>query len=140
MKTDFAECHARSAFSFLRGGSSPEAMVEAAADLELAGMVLCDRDGFYGLVRAHRRAKSLGLPLRGGCELTMECGCVLPVLVRTLAGYQNLCRLLTRSHCAKPKAAPVQTRWVDLADHSDGLFFSVVMRGRAFSAARHSSG
>lgn len=123
MKTDFAECHARSAFSFLRGGSSPEAMVEAAADLELAGMVLCDRDGFYGLVRAHRRAKSLGLPLRGGCELTMECGCVLPVLVRTLAGYQNLCRLLTRSHCAKPKAAPVQTRWVDLADHSDGLFF-----------------
>lgn len=123
MSAVFAECHARSAFSFLRGGSSPEAMVEAATAQGLSGMVLCDRDGVYGVVRAHRRAKELGLPLRIGAEITMECGCVLPALVVSLRGYQNLCRLLTLSHCGKPKSLPTQTRWADLAAHAEGLLF-----------------
>ena len=40
----YVELHARSAFSFLEGGSLPEALVMAAAALGLPGMALLDRE------------------------------------------------------------------------------------------------
>jgi hypothetical protein len=57
----YVELHASSAFSFLRGGSSPEALIATAAGLDLPGIALCDRNGLYGVVRAHMAAKSAGL-------------------------------------------------------------------------------
>ncbi len=53
----YIEWHARSAFSFLRGGSGPEEMAKVAGALQLPAFALCDRDGVYGAVRAHTTAK-----------------------------------------------------------------------------------
>ncbi|HEY1082292.1 MAG TPA: PHP domain-containing protein, partial [Prosthecobacter sp.] len=119
-KPPFYELHARSAFSFLRGASSPEAMMKRAASLDMSHLVISDRDGVYGSARAHYRAKELGIKAVVGAELTLECGGVLPVIVRTREGYQNLCRLLTR---AKLAAAKGQSRvtWQNLASHASGL-------------------
>ena len=47
----YVELHARSAFSFLRGASQPEPLVERAAQLDLPALALCDRDGLYGAPR-----------------------------------------------------------------------------------------
>ena len=93
----FVELHARSAFSFLRGASTPEDLARQAAALEMPGLALCDRDGFYGTARLHMAAREAGLRGLVGCELTMEDGVVLPILVRSREGYQSLCRLLTGS-------------------------------------------
>ena len=49
----FVELLARSAFSFLRGASRPEEIVQAAKELELEAVALVDRDGLYGSARAH---------------------------------------------------------------------------------------
>ncbi len=120
MKPVFAELHARSAFSFLRGASSPEEMITRAAALGLEHLALTDRDGVYGSARAHHKARELGLRAIVGAELTMEDGGVLPVLVRTRTGYQNLCRLLTRSKLAAPKGQ-ARVTWPDLEEHAAGL-------------------
>src|SRR5574339_80694 len=106
----YVELHARSAFSFLRGASLPEQLAETAAHLNMPAMALCDRDGVYGAPRFFAAAKEQGLRPIIGSELTMEDGAVLPVLVETRAGYQNLCRLLTRAHlrAAKNESA---VRW-----------------------------
>ncbi|TLD69422.1 DNA polymerase III subunit alpha [Phragmitibacter flavus] len=116
----FVELHARSAFSFLRGSSSPEALVTRAAELGMGQMAVCDRDGVYGSARVHHKAGELGLRGLVGAELTMEDVTVLPVLVRTREGYQHLCRLLTR---AKLRAAKGESRvlWDELAEHAGGL-------------------
>ena len=45
MSTDYVELHARSAFSWLRGGSAPEALAKEAARLQLPAVALCDRGG-----------------------------------------------------------------------------------------------
>jgi error-prone DNA polymerase len=45
------ELHASSAFSFLRGSSSPEALVERAAELGYEAVALVDRDGVSGAPR-----------------------------------------------------------------------------------------
>ena len=116
----YVELHCRSAFSFLRGASNPEQLAEVAAESGLPAMALCDRDGVYGAPRFFTAAKENSLRAIIGSELTMEHGSVLPVLVETRTGYQNLCRLLTRAHLRAPKGES-KVRWDELAEFASGL-------------------
>src|SRR2546423_14126342 len=98
----YVELHARSAFSFLRGSSSPEHLAFVAAELGLPALALCDRDGVFGAPRFYTAAQESRIRPLVGSELTMEDGTVLPVLVRCRNGYQNLCRLLSRAKLRSP--------------------------------------
>jgi error-prone DNA polymerase len=120
MKRNYVELHARSAFSFLRGASHPEHLAERAAELELPAVALCDRDGVYGAPRFYGKSKESDTRLILGAELTLEDGAVLPVLVESRAGYQNLCRLITQAKLRGTKTdAPVH--WAELEEFSGGL-------------------
>ncbi len=120
MTPAYVELHARSAFSFLRGASHPEKLVEEAAALNLPALAVCDRDGVYGTARAHKAAREAGIKAIVGAELTLEDGSVLPVLVATRKGYQNLCQLITRAKLRGTKhSAPVQ--WAELEEYAGGL-------------------
>ena len=57
----YAELHAVSNFSFLRGASHPEELVERAFELGYAALALTDECSFAGVVRAHVRARELRL-------------------------------------------------------------------------------
>ena len=116
----YVELHARSAFSFLRGGSAPETLAQVAAGLGLPALALCDRNGVYGAVRLHTTARAAGLRALVGCELTMEDGSILPVLVATQAGYRQLCGLLTMANLRAPKGEG-RVGWAELAGGNDGL-------------------
>ncbi|MDB6139549.1 MAG: dnaE [Verrucomicrobiaceae bacterium] len=116
----FTELHARSAFSFLRGSSAPEELVDQAADLGMSHIAITDRDGVYGSARAHYKAKERGLRSIVGTELTMEDGGVQPVLVATRTGYQNLCKLITLAKLRSPKGQSRAT-WQELEAHAEGL-------------------
>ena len=120
MKPEYIELHARSAFSFLRGGSQPEDLVKRAKDLEMPALALCDRDGVYGSARLHSAAKETGLKALVGAELTLEDGAVLPVLVKNRTGYQNLCRLITEAKLRGTKTESA-VRWEELPHYGDGL-------------------
>ena len=116
----YVELHARSAFSFLRAASLPNALAARAAEVGLSSLAVVDRDGFYGSPRFWIAAEQAGIRAIYGCELTMEDGCVLPLLVRHAAGYQSLCRLLTRSKLRAPKGESV-VRWNELEEIADGV-------------------
>jgi error-prone DNA polymerase len=116
----FAELHCRSAFSFLHGASSPEELVTQAAELGIGAVAITDRDGVYGTARAHHKARETGVRAVVGAELSLEDGGTLPVLARTREGYENLCRLLTRSQLATPKGE-CRVTWADLTEFSAGL-------------------
>jgi len=116
----YIELHARSAFSFLRGASLPEQLAETAAQRGLPAMALCDRDGVYGAPRFFAAAREAGVRPIIGAELTLEDGSILPVLVATRPGYQNLCRLLTTAHLRAPKGEGF-VRWDELPEFAAGL-------------------
>ena len=116
----YAELHARSAFSFLRGASLPEAIAAEAGRLGLPAVALCDRDGVYGAVRLYMAAREAGVRPLVGCELTMEDGSVLPVLAASRAGYQRLCALLSAAHLRAPKGEG-RVRWSEIAEDNGGL-------------------
>ncbi len=105
---NYAELHARSAFSFLRGASSPVALAEEAARLELPAVALCDRDGVYGAPRFYQAAREHGVRAPVGAEITLEDGSVLPLLAATRTGYQNLCQLITTAKLTDRPTRPVQ--------------------------------
>jgi error-prone DNA polymerase len=116
----YVELHARSAFSFLRAGSLPETLVAEAGRLGMPALALCDRDGVYGAVRLHMCGKEAGVRALVGCELTMEDGSVVPVLVLTRVGYRGLCALLTTAHLRAEKGEG-RVAWAELARASEGL-------------------
>jgi error-prone DNA polymerase len=116
----YTELHARSAFSFLRGASNPEDLARVAARLGLRALALCDRDGLYGSPRLHTAAREYGIRAVLGAELTMEDHCILPVLVASRTGYQNLCRLLTESRLRGSKTEST-VFWKELPAYASGL-------------------
>ena len=96
----FSEFHARSAFSFLRGASPPEQLVERAVRLGYRDIAITDHGGFYGSARAHNLIKETGAGLRAvvGATLDLPDGSQLPVLCTDQAAYQTLSRHLTDLH------------------------------------------
>ena len=68
----YAELHCHSAFSFLDGTSTPEAIAEEATRLGLEAVALTDHGGFYGVVRFAEAARELGLGTVFGAELTLN--------------------------------------------------------------------
>lgn len=120
MPVPYVELHARSAFSFLEGASVPEDLMTRAAELGYPAIALTDRDGVYGSPRFHMAAKKADLRAHVGAEITTCKGARLPLLVRTRAGYQNLCRLITRMKLRGPKGRE-SAGFDELAEFSEGL-------------------
>jgi error-prone DNA polymerase len=92
----FADLHARSAFSFLEGSSTPEELVARAAELDFPALAILDRDNVSSAPRFHMAAKKAGIRAHIGAEVTCTDGHRYPLLAESRQGYQNLCRLITR--------------------------------------------
>jgi len=159
----YLELHTSSAFSFLAGASLPETLIARAAHLGYPALALIDRDGVYGAPQFYRAAKAAGLKAIVGAELTLSGGSrapgtqhqaqhpapstapgtqhsalsTLPVLVSSLDGYRNLCRLITAAKRGVPKGESRLTL-EDLDGHTSGL---IALVGRqALVAERHGVG
>ncbi|HVP09008.1 MAG TPA: error-prone DNA polymerase [Burkholderiales bacterium] len=91
----YAELHCLSSFSFLRGASQPEELVERAAQLGYAALAITDECSLAGIVRAHVAAKDARLKLIAGSELRLEDGPKLVLLAPDRAAYGALAALIT---------------------------------------------
>lgn len=107
----YAELHALSNFTFLRGASHPEELVETAAGLGYEALAITDECSMSGVVRAHMAAKDCGLrKLIIGSELRLRSGRKLVVLAKNKTGYAALCRLITAARRAADKGHYELTR------------------------------
>ena len=107
----YAELHALSNFTFLRGASHPEELVETAASLGYEALAITDECSMSGIVRAHAAAKNHGLKkLIIGSELKLRSGRKLVALARNSNGYASLCRLITAARRTAEKGSYELTR------------------------------
>ena len=120
MSAGYAELHCLSNFSFQRGASSAAELFERAKQQGYAALAITDECTLAGIVRAWQAAKDSELPLIVGSEMAIEHGPRLVLLVENLAGYQHLCRIITR---ARRRAAKGEYRLLaeDFDDALDGL-------------------
>ncbi len=114
----YAELHALSNFTFLRGASHPEELVATAAALGYEALAITDECSMSGIVRAHAAAKEAGLKkLIVGSELRLRSGRKLVVLAQNIKGYAALCQLISKARRAAAKGLYELTR----LDFEDGL-------------------
>lgn len=99
---DYAELHCVSNFSFQRGASHPHELVERASALGYRALALTDECSVAGVVRAHVRAKALGLHLIVGSEFAYP-GFRLVALARNAQGWGNLCQFITTARRSAAK-------------------------------------
>ena len=114
---------------FVSGGAShPEELVQRCRELAIPALVLADRDGVYGVARAHLAAGGRAPRLIVGAQLTvvdsLEAGetAASPVLllVQCKEGYANLCRLISRGRLRSPKGE-CRVSWEETCAHAGGL-------------------
>ena len=120
----YVELHARSAFSFLEGASLPEELASRTAQLEQKAIAITDAHGVYGAPRLYLAAKQLGIKALLGAEVASEEGCRYALLVENRTGYQNLCRLITRTKLRDGKPGKPENpfaRTEDFAEYAEGL-------------------
>ncbi len=99
----YAELQVTSNFSFLRGASQPEELVERAHALGYRALALTDRNTLAGVVRAHHAAREMELRFIPGARLDLEDGPSLLCLPVSRKGYGRLARLITRGRRRAPK-------------------------------------
>jgi len=115
----FVHLHVRSWFSFLQGGSSPEALAAEAAVHGMTALALTDVGGLYGAVQFQKACRHWSLQPIFGSEIRVE-GQGLVLLAAGPEGYANLCRLLTRAHLRSREAPEVTL--AELSAHAGDLF------------------
>ncbi|MCL1960776.1 MAG: PHP domain-containing protein [Desulfovibrionaceae bacterium] len=98
---DYAELRCVSNFTFLRGASHPEELVERAKKLGYTALAITDECSMAGVVRSHVAAKEQGLTLLIGSQFEVEAGeplapFTLVVIACNGNGYGNLCEFITR--------------------------------------------
>jgi error-prone DNA polymerase len=117
----YAELHCVSNFSFLRGASHPEELVETACRLGYRALALTDECSLAGAARAHVAARERQLPLILGAEFSLQpeplethpsplppgslpaAGLRLVLLATDREGYGNLSALVTHGRRRAPK-------------------------------------
>ena len=107
MLPNYAELYSLSSFSFQRGASQPEELVQRAHALGYRALAITDECSVAGVVRAHVEAKRLGLQLLPGAEFSVALPdgghFTLVALPHTLPGWGNLCEFITHLRRTSPK-------------------------------------
>ena len=135
----YAELHCVSNFSFLRGASRPEELVDRAVELGYAALAITDECSMAGVVRAYGRMKELaqstenelevapgkthervmtqqGFRLIVGSEFALGDGFRMVALARDLTSYSRLCQLITDARRKADKGSYLITR--HMIDHA----------------------
>lgn len=100
---DYAELQVTSNFTFLRGGSHPEELVEQAEELGYRAIAITDRNTLAGIVRAHAEARGKNIRFIPACRLDLLDGPSLLAYPTSRAAYANLSALLTEGNIRAEK-------------------------------------
>lgn len=121
----YTELQVTTNFSFLRGASHPEEMVQHAAALGYSKIAITDRNTFAGIVRGHAAAKKTDIQIIPACRLDLLDGPSLLAYPTDIAAYSKLSNLLTvgnlrteKGHCDLYKR--------DVFEHAKGIKFIVI--------------
>ena len=121
----YAELQATSNFSFLRGGSHPEELVEQAVTYGYEAIAVTDRNSLAGIVRAHIAAKKLPVKFIPACRLDLLDGASLLAYPTDRDAYSRLSALLTVGNLRAEKGE-CHLYKADVYAHREGIKFIVV--------------
>lgn len=123
---EYSELQITSNFSFLRGASHPEELVDLAATFGYKKIAITDRNTLAGIVRAHVAAREKDIDIIPACRLDLLDGPSLLAYPKDKEAYGRLSALLTKGNLRAEKGKCYLYR-EDVYEHAEGVIFAVVM-------------
>jgi error-prone DNA polymerase len=121
----YTELQVTTNFTFLRGASHPEELVEQAAMYGYDAIAITDRNTFAGIVRAHVAAKKSAIRIIVGCRLDLLEGPSLLAYPTDKKAYSQLSNLLTLGNHRAEKGE-CELYKADVYKHAKGVKFVVI--------------
>jgi len=121
----YTELQTTTNFTFLRGASHPEEMVDQAAAYAYKDIAITDRNSFAGIVRGHVAAKAKGIRIIPACRLDLLDGPSLLAYPTDQEAYGRLSALLTVGNLRTEKGK-CDLYKANVYQHSKGLKFMIV--------------
>src|SRR3989442_3347453 len=133
--SDFVHLHVHSEYSLLDGAAQLDKLVAKAKELRFPAVALTDHGNLCAAIDVYLGAQKAGIKPMLGCELYVapagrkergssdggyEGANHLTVLVRNLAGYKNLIKLVSKAYLEGFYYKPRVDKEL-LAQHADGL-------------------
>lgn len=125
MEPHYTELQVTSNFSFLRGASHPEELVEQAAAFGYNEIAITDRNTLAGIVRGYAAAKEKNIRIITGCRLDLLNGNSLLAYPVDKSGYEQLCSLLSKGNLRTEKGK-CELYKTDVYEHAKGIKFIAV--------------
>lgn len=121
----YTELQVTSNFSFLRGGSHPEEMVEHAEALGYKQIAITDRNTLAGIVRAYSAAKNKDIRIIPACRLDLLDGISLLAYPTNKAAYSRLSGLLSLGNLRAEKGQ-CHLYKADIYEHKEDILFIAI--------------
>lgn len=121
----YTELQVTTNFSFLRGASHPEEMVEQAAAFGYDAIAITDHNTFAGIVRAHTAARKSGVRVIPGCQLDLLDAPSLIALPTNIEAYARISALLTLGNLRTEKGSCILYK-ADVFQHAEGTRFILI--------------
>ena len=115
-----------SSYTMLDGAIDPKAMAKLARERQFPAIAMTDRNGLYGAMSFASACKDVGVQPLLGTFLAVrrhEGGPIdwLGLLVQNDAGWNNLCRLVSRAHLDRPLELDPHVTFAEMEGHTEGL-------------------
>src|SRR3989344_6990305 len=119
MAPKFVHLHVHSHYSLLKALPKIPDLVARAKAEGCEALALTDLDNLYGAIEFYKECKAQGIKPILGLDAHVGDGRRLLLYAQNREGYQNLLKLVTKSHLATPENPTVTPQM--LAEHSAGL-------------------
>jgi error-prone DNA polymerase len=125
IKMDYTELQITTNFTFLRGGSHPEEIVEHALALGYTEIAITDHNTLAGIVRAYTAAKNKNIRIIPACRLDLIDGHSLLAYPTTKEAYANLSALLSEGNLRAEKGKCFLYK-ADVYRYAEGIKFIII--------------
>jgi error-prone DNA polymerase len=121
----YTELQVTTNFSFLRGASHPDELIEEAIKLGYTAIGITDRNTLAGIVRAYAATKDKDIRLLVGCRLDLLDGLSLLAYPTDITAYSSLSNLLTLGNLRAEKGE-CHLYKKDVYEYAKGIKFIVI--------------
>lgn len=121
----YTELQITTNFSFLRGASHPEELVEQAAGLGYTAIAITDHNTLAGIVRAHAAARGKDIRIIPACRLDLQDGPPLLAYPTDRAAYGRLSALLSTGNLRTEKGK-CELYKRDVCQYAAGIKFVMI--------------
>ena len=122
---NYTELQVTTNFTFLRGGSHPEEMIEQALALGYKKIAITDFNTLAGIVRAYTASKGKAIQIIPACRLNLLDGYSLLAYPTTKEAYANLSGLLSKGNLRAEKGECFLYK-ADVCRYANGIKFIIV--------------